>query len=176
MKKLRLIALLLVVVVMCLSFPLTASAGSIDDMTTAMKNAGSPQYYVNLFTNFLRSQNPTSAQIDQLIGYVNSVSGVIAGRDPYSLSQPEQLAVLQLGIDAAQVLGLTMTYQFKTDGPGAMIVIWDTGTPVLQFGTRDTGIVQTGYVDARLIIIPILMAAAAIFVVFSIRKKNRVGA
>ncbi len=170
MKKTKRFILVLVVVIMTLSFPISASAATVNDVTAKMEDAGAPTYYVNLFSNFLKSQSLTSTQADQLIYYIDKVAGVVAGRDPYSLSQTENLAVMELGVEAAQAMGLTMTYKFLTDGPGAIIYIWDKGEVVLQFGTRDTGIVQTGYAELTPIVITILLSAAIMYIVMRRRK------
>ncbi len=172
MKKIKKMALFLAVVAFAMSFPIGAFAATGEEVTTFLREAEAPEHFISLVSNFIKYDNPSAAQLDEIMEYGEKVVDLIDGRDPYSLSADENLQVLEWGTEAAEVLDLTMVYDFASYGPGADISVYDGDTLVMELNTRDNGVVKTGYAEPILIAIPVLLIMSFV-AVFIITKKNQ---
>lgn len=159
MKKLW--TVFIIVLVMVIGLASTVSAASVSDIVAALQAGHVPEVYIAQAESYFASHPVTSAQADQILAYVQKATTTAAGETKLSeLSPAQRTAIVEDITKAAQVIGLTATYDNKA------ITVKDSSNQVVFSVSSASAIKQTGH-DYSIVFIGmglILLAFAAAFV------------
>ena len=144
----------------------SVSAASENDIITALNDANVPAVYVTQADNYLKANDVTAAQADQVIVHIKNASAIAAGvTDPKQLTQEQMQAILAEVTAAAAVLGITLTIE---DG---VVTFKDaSNNTIAQFSLDGNEVKQTGSSYTYLVSGLGLVAAAAGSAFFIKRK------
>lgn len=145
----------------------SVSAASENDILTALNDAGVPAVYVTQAENYLKANDVSEADADQIIEHIKNAAAIAAGvTDPSKLSRAQLQAILAEVTAAAAVLGLTLTIE---DG---VVTFYDAaGKIVAQFSLSGNEVKQTGSSYIYLVSgLGLLVAAAGSAVL--LKRKN----
>lgn len=131
---------LLVVLIMVIGMTSAVSAASVTDIITALEAGHVPDVYIAQAESYFASHTVTSAQADQLITFIKAATTTAAGETKLSeLSASQRTAIVADITKAAQVIGLTATYDNKA------ITVKDNSNQVVFTVTSASAVKQTGY-------------------------------
>lgn len=145
----------------------SVSAASENDIITALNDAGVPTVYVTQAENYLKANDVTEAEADQIIEHIKNAAAIAAGvTDPKQLTQEQLQAILSEATAAASVLGLTLTV---SDG---VVTFHDAAnSTVAQFSLSGNEVKQTGSSYIYLVSGLVLLVASAGSAVL-LKRKN----
>lgn len=135
----------------------SVSAASENDIVTALNNAGVPAVYVTQAENYLKANDVSEAEADQIIGHIKNAAAIANGvTDLSQLTQEQLQAILTEATAAAAVIGLTLTLE---DG---VVTFYDTANSIVaQFSLSGNEVKQTGSSYIYLVSGLVLLVAAA---------------
>lgn len=135
----------------------SVSAASESDIITALNDAGVPAVYVTQAENYLKANNVTEAEADQIIEHIKNAAAIANGvTDISQLTQEQRNAILAEATSAASVLGLTLTF---ADG---VVTFFDaSNSTVAQFSINGNEVKQTGSSYIYLVSGLVLLVASA---------------
>lgn len=118
----------------------SVSAASESDIIATLNDAGVPAVYVTQAENYLRANDVTDAEADQIISRINNAAAIANGvTDLSQLSQEQLQAILAEATAAASVLGLTLSFE---DG---VVTFFDADNSVVaQLSMDGNEVKQTG--------------------------------
>lgn len=118
----------------------SVSAASENDIISALNNAGVPAVYVTQAENYLKANDVTDAEADQILTNIKNAAAIANGvTDISQLTQEQLQAILSEATSAASVLGLTLTL---SDG---VVTFNDaSNNTVAQFSLSGNEVKQTG--------------------------------
>lgn len=137
MKKI-LSVLAIALVFMGISAPV--SAASENDIITALNDAGVPAVYVTQAENYLKANDVSAAEADQILEHIKNAAAIAVGvTDLSQLTKAQLQAILSEATAAAAVLGLTLTV-----ADGVVTFNDATNKVVAQFSLSGNEVKQTG--------------------------------
>lgn len=118
----------------------SVSAASENDIITALNDAGVPAVYVTQAENYLKANDVTEAEADQIIEHIKNAAAIANGvTDVSKLSREQLQAILSEATSAAAILGLTLTVE---DG---VVTFYDAANSIVaQFSLSGNEVKQTG--------------------------------
>jgi LPXTG-motif cell wall-anchored protein len=164
MKK---ILSVLAIALLFLGFSTSASAASENDIITALNNAGVPAVYVTQAENYLKANDVTAAEADQIIASIKRAAVIAAGvTDPSKLTQEQLQAILSEVTAAATVLGITLNL---ADG---VVTFADADNKIVaQFSLSGNEVKQTGS-SYTYLVSGLALLVASVGSVFFIKRKQ----
>lgn len=118
----------------------SVSAASESDIIAALNDTGVPAVYVTQADNYLKANDVSEAEADQIIEHIKNAAAIANGvTDISQLTQEQRNAIIAEVTSAASVLGLTLTVE---DG---VVTFYDAaGNIVAQFSLSGNEVKQTG--------------------------------
>lgn len=143
------------------------SAASESDIINTLNAEGVPAVYVTQAENYLRANEVTEAEADQIISHIENAAAIANGvTDPSQLTRDQLQAILAEVTAAAAVIDLNVTV---ADG---VVTFYDAdGNIVAQFSLSGNEVKQTGSSYIYLVSGLVLVAASAVVAVL-LKKKS----
>lgn len=118
----------------------SVSAASEGDIVTTLNDAGVPAVYVTQAENYLRANEVTEAEADQIVQNIANASAIAGGATSLDqLSQDQLQAILSEATSAAAVLDLSLAVD------GGVVTFYDaTGSVAAQLSLSGNEVKQTG--------------------------------
>ncbi|MCD6321833.1 MAG: hypothetical protein J7L77_02290 [Clostridiales bacterium] len=157
--------IIIALIILLMSFSITASAATVNDILQALRDANVPEVYVLQAESYMAGKTVTPAIADAIIVHINNADTIAAGETKLSVLNSSQKNDIMIEIAAATaLLDLTVSYVDET------LTVKDDSENIVGILSLEDAIKQTGY-DYNLILYGVALFLLTGVAVIATRKK-----